>query len=110
MGKVIQGAVLAVVLVFAGSAWRIVLVRHAEQSIQDTIQATAQRQQLLAEQQRHRDVSAQVLDVQRRELAQDQRCVGGTVITVRGNVYTQDLGADGRPIRCVGAFATVPLR
>jgi hypothetical protein len=43
-------------------------------------------------------------DLRRRELAADERCVGGMVIQVRGTVYTQLLGANGRPQPCSGRY------
>jgi hypothetical protein len=38
----------------------------------------------------------------RRQLRADQRCLAGTVVSVNGSAYTQDIGADGRPVRCSG--------
>jgi hypothetical protein len=32
----------------------------------------------------------------------DETCLGGTVVRVSGNSYTQVLGADGRPEACAG--------
>lgn len=37
-------------------------------------------------------------------------CEGGYVILRNGNVYTQGIGADGRPARCSGGFLIVPQR
>jgi hypothetical protein len=45
----------------------------------------------------------------RRLLAPDQRCVGGAVVQVRGNVYTQ-VGTIDRPVHCDGWYADQPLR
>lgn len=45
----------------------------------------------------------------RRRLALNQRCVGGVVVQVQGNVYTQ-LGTIAQPIHCDGLFADRPLR
>lgn len=42
-------------------------------------------------------------------LRPDERCVGGAVIEVRGNVYTQ-LGSIAEPVHCVGRVADRPLR
>lgn len=43
------------------------------------------------------------------QLAPDQRCVGGAVIEVHGNVYTQ-LGSISQPVHCVGRRADRVLR
>lgn len=45
----------------------------------------------------------------RRRLAVNQRCVGGVVIQVQGNTYTQ-LGTIAQPVHCSGGFADQPLR
>jgi len=110
MAKVIQGLVVAAVLAFAGLAWRVIVIRQAEASMQQAITGFGQQQQVMAQQQQQRQLMAQADERARRVLAQDQRCVGGTVITVHGAVYTQDIGADGHPIRCTGSLAVVPLR
>jgi hypothetical protein len=52
----------------------------------------------------------QSVERQRYVLSSSQRCIGGTVVTVNGTVYTQDISADGRPVRCSGNLATQPLR
>lgn len=49
------------------------------------------------------------VDLRRRELDQNQRCVGGVVVTVRGSSYGQ-LGTVGDPVRCSGAYADRPIR
>ncbi|MBT2142398.1 hypothetical protein KK141_22850 [Dyella sp. LX-66] len=36
------------------------------------------------------------------QLAPDERCIGGTVVRVSGNSYTQVAGAAGRPAACAG--------
>lgn len=45
-----------------------------------------------------------------RALGENQRCVAGTVVTVRGSVYTQEIGADAKPVTCRGRLADSPLR
>lgn len=45
----------------------------------------------------------------RYRLASDQRCYGGAVIQIRGNVYTQ-IGDAARPVHCVGDYADSPPR
>jgi len=47
---------------------------------------------------------ARAQEMKRRELATDERCVGGTVIRVSGSSYTQVLGGDLRPVACSGAY------
>ena len=47
--------------------------------------------------------------MQSRELAPSQRCVGGVVVVVSGNVYTE-LGRVGDPVRCADGYADRPLR
>jgi uncharacterized protein HemX len=110
MGKVIQGLAVAAALALGGLVWRIVLIHEAEETMQHAILAASQQQQMAFEQQRQRELATQATERQRHVLADDQRCVGGTVITVRGTVYTQDTGQDGRPIHCSGSLAAVPLR
>ena len=46
---------------------------------------------------------------ERRRLAMNQRCVGGVVIQVQGNAYTQ-LGSIAQPVHCSGELADQPLR
>ena len=117
MGKVIQGLGLAAVLALGGIVWRIIVIREAEESMQQMVLAASQQQQAFLEQQQQRQQEQQqrqlALQAQERErqtLSQDQRCVGGTVITVRGTVYSQEVGADGRAVHCTGNLAAVPLR
>jgi len=86
------------------------MLHYAEDTIQHSLQTLSQQQQALAQQQRQRLLTAQADEHARRVLGIDQRCLGGTVITVRGNAYTQDIGEDGRPVRCTGNLASLPLR
>lgn len=50
-----------------------------------------------------------IADRARRQLADDQRCVGGVVVVVRGAIYGQ-LGTVGDPVRCSGGYADRPIR
>lgn len=45
---------------------------------------------------------AAALDAGRPRLAENQQCVGGTVVTVNGSTYVQAVAADGRPEACEG--------
>lgn len=54
-------------------------------------------------------VAAPPVDLYRYRLASDQRCYGGAVIQIRGNVYTQ-IGDAARPVHCVGDYADLPVR
>lgn len=121
MGKVFQGLAVAIALVVLGLAWRFAMVFYAERSMQQAfeqlseqqrVMAVRQQQQLLEQESRRRQ-DQQLADAalrERRTLAVNQRCVGGTVITVIGTAYTQDTGEDGRPVHCAGNLAAVPLR
>jgi len=51
----------------------------------------------------------QAVESARYDLAPDQRCVGGVVLEVRGNVYTQ-VGSIAQPVHCTGRRADRPLR
>lgn len=73
------------------------------------------RQVISANQQRQAEaMQAQRLrDDQRRRallLAPGEQCIGGTVVRVSGNSYTQAVGADGRPVACVGRQRLDPAR
>ncbi|TBR39404.1 MULTISPECIES: hypothetical protein [Dyella] len=69
---------------------------------------TEQLQQAAAESSRtaQRDARQRAeADERRRQallLRSDEQCLAGSVVTVRGNVYTQLIGQDGRPEACVG--------
>lgn len=49
------------------------------------------------------------VDWSRRQLAGNQRCVGGVVVVVDGSSYGQ-LGTVGDPVRCNGQYADRPIR
>lgn len=72
---------------------------QAEQAIQQEQQAA--QQEMRQEQ--------AVYERSRYVLADDQRCVGGAVIQVDGNSYTQ-VGSITRPVHCTGRVADRPLR
>lgn len=44
------------------------------------------------------------------KLDHNQQCVGGIVIDHRGGSFSQPVGMDGKPIRCLGDTAAQPLR
>ena len=114
MGKVFQGLAVAAAFALVGVAVRIAIVVYAERSAQQAIeQFSEHQQQALVEQEARRKQDQLIADAalrERKTLASNQRCVAGTVITVNGTVYTQDIGVDGRPMHCSGNLATQPLR
>lgn len=40
----------------------------------------------------------------------DVRCYGETAVLIKGSAYTQAVGSDGRPLRCVAGKVLVPAR
>jgi Flp pilus assembly protein TadB len=74
---------------------------YATQAMQD-----GQRAELQRRQQQQQQVAS---DWRRRELAGNQRCVGGVVVVVDGATYTQ-LGTVGDPVRCQGHYVDRPIR
>jgi hypothetical protein len=104
MAKVFWGVLLALVvfsvLAFVGRA--VLLAGVAVAAKQEAQEAQEQAQQRArayqAAQQR-----ARAMDLQRRRLAINERCVGGTVIRVDGSSYTQVLDS-GHVVRCAGVY------
>lgn len=100
-------------LVVFGVAMMFAAAGHAVQQVQVQTQrniaqlAENAHRQAVADAQRQ--AAYQQWQQDRRRLAADQRCVGGVVIEVKGNVYTQ-LGSIAQPIHCDGIFADRPLR
>jgi hypothetical protein len=70
-------------------------------------QASAQSQQD-AQQAAYRQ-RFQQLQVSNRTLGSNQRCIGGVVVQVVGDTYTQ-LGSIQNPVRCSGRFADREVR
>jgi hypothetical protein len=112
MAKVFWGVLLALLafsaitatLFFMGVIGFSSAVHQAVEENGRHVQADMEaRQRALAYQQRMA-AFRRAEDLRRRELAADERCVGGTVIQVRGTVYTQLLGANGRPQPCSGRY------
>lgn len=112
MAKVFWGVLLALlafsaittVLFFLGVIGFASAVNQvAEQNVQQVQAAVAAQHQAQLRQQQLRAFQ-QAEDLRRRALAVDERCVGGTVIQIRGSSYTQRLGADGRPVACAGRY------
>jgi hypothetical protein len=111
-------SVLCALLVFSGisAVWYALSVRareHAVVAVMQQVSAEAQQEELKAHVQSELDRIA-ADDRARREharyvLAPDQRCVGGVVIQVRGNSYTQ-VGSIVSPVHCLGRVADRPLR
>lgn len=77
------------------------VVDQYQQSVQQV--QTARWQETIYDWERRQDA------LERRHLAPNQRCVGGSVVQVQGNVYTQ-LGTIAQPIHCDGVYADQPLR
>lgn len=80
----------------------------AEFSKPDPFGLEAEHQQA-QHQQAQRRAQVRAVDVQRRQLTGDQRCVGGVVVVVSGSSYSQ-LGSVGDPVRCSGQLADRPIR
>jgi len=74
---------------------------YATRAMQDGQRADLQR--------RHQQQQQQAANSRLRELAGNQRCVGGVVVVVDGATYTQ-LGTVGDPVRCNGRYADRPIR
>lgn len=70
--------------------------QYAQERARLAAQAAYQRQQ-------------QAYEASRYVLSDDQQCVGGAVIQVVGNSYTQ-IGSIAQPVHCVGRRADRPLR
>lgn len=111
-------SVLCALLVFCGlivSALSMVwsAERRAAQQIRDqtiqNVQQLSEKAHRDAQVYRQQQVALQQAQLDRRRLASNQRCVGGVVIQVQGNAYTQ-LGTIAEPIHCAGDFADQPLR
>ena len=75
--------------------------QNAQQAVEQ-----GQRAVRVSEQQREADLWR---ELDRARLGVDQRCIGGVVIQVQGNAYTQ-LGTISHPVHCSGDFADQPLR
>lgn len=114
---VIVGAVIGVIGYREWSRARD--VREADEVLQGiTTYAQQGMAQAQAESQRYlRQQAAQLRAQQQRQayedsryvLADDQECVGGAVVQVQGNAYTQ-IGSISQPVHCVGRRADRPLR
>lgn len=113
MPKVLQGLIYAVVIGLAGLGLRLVYMHYALETIHDATMKFAEQQQAQAQQlqrdlqvrEQQRQQAALVVAEQRRQamqLAPDERCIGGTVVRVNGNSYTQVAGAGARPAACAG--------
>lgn len=74
-----------------------------EQDAKEARAAMVARHQAQVRQQQE-DAWVRTQELKRRELATDERCVGGTVIRVSEASYTQVLGGDLRPVACSGAY------
>lgn len=84
------------------------VVQVGQQAMAETASQTrVWREQQAAEARAER--VRQAIESARYDLAPSQRCVGGVVLEVQGNVYTQ-VGSIAQPIHCVGRRADRPLR
>lgn len=104
-------AVLCALLVFSGVMWLlfalgVVGVRAAanEASRQAVVQVQAQAAEVQQQQREYQRVQ-----LARRQLVGNQRCIGGVVVVVSGSSYGQ-LGTVGDPVRCSGQLADRPIR
>lgn len=113
MPKVLQGLIYAIAIGLAGLGFRLVYMHYALETINDVTAKFAEQQQAHAQQlqqdlqahEQRRQQAAMVLAEQRRQAAQlapDERCIGGTVVRVSGNSYTQVAGVGARPAACAG--------
>jgi len=108
-------AVLGALVVFSIIKWLFIggLLWGAASAAGDGLkqQAAENARQFEAQQRANQEwrVQAARVDVYRRTLGSNQRCVGGVVLIVNGSSYTQ-LGTVGDPVRCNGQYADRPLR
>lgn len=110
--------VLCALLVFSGLCWfffaigvfgvRVATVHAVQQAQQEAAEQLRQVQQQEAERMRYTQ-AYEATERARHVLAPDQRCVGGAVVQVDGNTYTQ-IGTIEHPVHCAGRMADVPLR
>jgi hypothetical protein len=64
----------------------------------------------MAAQARHDEARRHAIDLRRRLLAPNQRCVGGVVIVQHRDGGFSDLGYVGHLVTCAGRYADRPLR
>lgn len=114
MDRRVFWSVLCALLVFSGLCvfgYACVVAAEREALSQAQRQADDQMQRVseaVLAQQRQQQAYAQWLH-ERSRLLPDERCVGGAVVRVRGNSYTQ-IGYPGHPARCDGQYADQPMR
>jgi hypothetical protein len=90
-------------LFFGFALWGVASVAD-EASKQAAVES---QQRMVKAEQGRRD--NQRVQLARRQLASNQRCVGGVVVVVSGSSYSQ-LGTVGDPVRCNGRYADRPIR
>jgi hypothetical protein len=90
-------------LFFGFALWGVASVAD-EASKQAAVES---QQRMVKAEQGRRD--NQRVQLARRQLASNQRCVGGAVVVVSGSSYSQ-LGTVGDPVRCNGRYADRPIR
>lgn len=106
MPKVLQGAVYALAIVFAGLGFRLVLLHYTQDAIQHTLTEFGEKQQAIAHRQAEQ-LTAQskhmVAADQGRTLAPNEKCIGGSIVrleTVNGvPTYTQ-VSDGAQPVMC----------
>lgn len=105
MGKVFWGVLLALI-VFSALAFvgRAVFVASLAAAAQHELETAHQQQQQQQQAQRVALQRAQAADLQRRQLAPDERCVAGTVVRITASSYTQVAGVGGRLVACSGRY------
>lgn len=108
--KVFWG-VLCALLVFSGIMWLLFalgIVGLRAAADEASRQAVVELQQQAANFDKSKRENQRV-QLARRQLTGDQRCIGGVVILVNGSSYRQ-LGSVGDPVRCSGQLADRPIR
>lgn len=78
------------------------VLEQLQQRTQRELAQEQQDQETRVDQMRHQQAMARMQDWQRRQLRADQRCYAGAVVNVAGSTFTQQIGPDGRPLRCSG--------
>lgn len=100
-------------LVAAGVAMMVAAqheaVRRAQDQAQRQLAQVSEQAVRAAQEQVQQQAAYQRWLLERRRLQPGQQCVGGVVVQVYGNAYTQ-LGTIAQPVHCSGDFADQPLR
>lgn len=103
--------VLCALLVFSGiwAVWFALGAFAQRQAVSDAYVKMNHQAELSSLRVRRDEAHRRAVDLSRRRLAADQRCVAGVVIVAHGSTYS-DLGTVGNPVKCSGGYADRPLR